>query len=279
VKRTSFNAPSIDIRSGAGTIAIPEGVDPQIAYEDAYARLVERAPQDPDAFALAVLRDQNDEPVELSPLHRLMTKFVTYCWSQDPPISAAILAPWRHGKTVLGPIRFPIFYLGKNPNTRIRLVCGDDREAVLRVAAIQRFVTSKEYGAVFPNIRPSRSAEWTKHSFFIDRPALGPDPSVSAAGVFSAEAGGGNDIIALDDVVTHKNSVINPAVRPKVYDALTSVWLRRVDPQTKILLVGTRWHYDDAYGRLMREGFAAGWLWLIVRVSQDFKSLDWEVAG
>lgn len=229
-----------------------------------------------DAFAALVLKDQAGEHVDLAPIHRCWTRFIADTWAEGK--YPYILAPWRHGKTVMCTIRYAITELGDNPDSRVRILSADDDEAMKRVAASRRYIESWEYKLVYPHIRPARGAEWTRHSLFVERRSPGLDPSLEAAGVFTGEAGGGNDLIILDDIVTYQNSFLHPTQRKQVYDTLMAVWLRRIDPHTRVLGVGTRWHADDATSLLMAQG-GGQWKFLIQRVSEDFKYLDCEVVG
>jgi len=245
-------------------------------YVELKGRLLEKAQRgDEDAFGTLVLRDQDGLPLEVAALHRVWTRFIRYAWSQN--LYAGILAPWRHGKTSLGVIRKALWEIGHNPGIRIRVVSGDDEEAMERVESVRRYIASSdEYKLVFPGIRPARLADWTKHRLFVERPSLGPDPTLEASGVFTGEAGGGNDLIILDDIVTYQNSVLRATSRPHVYTALTSVWLRRIEPTSRVLLVGTTWHAHDAYG-LLRKAQSGQWLWLIQGISEDFHHIDCRV--
>lgn len=191
---------------------------------------------------------------------------------------AGILAPWRHGKTLLGPIRVSLFKIGQNPNIRIRLVCGSDREATDRVSAVRRYLLSPPYQWVFPHIKAARQADWTKHRFFVDRTSLGPDPTLSAAGIFDSEAGGGNDVVIFDDIATYQNMILKPALRQQVFDTATSVWLRRIDPETRVLAVGTVWHADDPYN-LWRAQKETQWRWMVMAVGESLDDITYQVEG
>ena len=226
-----------------------------------------------DAFGALVIKDQDGTPVEISAIHKSWSYFVPWCWKQN--LYAGILAPWRHGKTTLCTIRLALWEIGQNPDVRIRIVCADDDEAILRVAAIRRYLESPEYHWIFPHVEPSQSADWSKHRLFVRRSSPGPDPTVEAAGIFTSEAGGGNDIILLDDIVTYQNSILRPSLRNQVFETLGAVWLRRVEPDTRMVAVGTTWHVDDAYQKLRKQG--GRWRWLIQAVSDDFTELNCHV--
>ena len=218
------------------------------------------------AFSGYVLKDKSGQPIDVEPIHKRMLNFVDECWRDQR--AAGILAPWRHGKTTLLIEGIALHEIGLDRNVRIKMVSGDDVEAMKRTSAVRRFISSQEYRDVFPNVRPARDSEWTKHTIYVERDALGRDPTLSAAGVMTSEAGGGYDILMFDDVVTWKNSIATPASRQMVYESLSNVWLQRVDTDVRYVLVGTRWHADDAYGALLRVGLP--WRWLIVRVNATF---------
>jgi hypothetical protein len=247
----------------------------QDAYVKNASRLIEMARAgNIDAFGAYVLRDESGGPIDIAPIHKSWTNFCKYCFEHNK--YAGILASWRHGKSLAMVVRLALWEIGWNPEIRIRVVCGDDDEAIKRVAAIQRFLGAKEYRAVFPHVRPSPNADWTRHRLFVDRKALGPDPTLEAAGVGTSEAGGGNDLIILDDVVTYQNTINSPAKKDQIYNTLVSVWLRRINPDTRVVLIGTTWAYDDSYQLLMNHG-GPKWLFLVQGVDDAFGGFDCEV--
>lgn len=234
------------------------------------ARLVPLARAgDLDAFCALCVRDDGGRTLDMAPIHRTMTAFVRSAWGEGK--YAGVLGPWRHGKSRALVIGQAALAVGLNPNVRIRIICADDREAVLRVSAVRRLIESPRYRRLFPGVIPMEG-EWLKQQFIVQRSSGGVDPTVAAAGVFAAEAGGGHDLIMIDDVVTYQNAYLSPATREAVYQTLTSVWLRRIDPGTRVVTVGTAWHSEDAYHRLRRDQ-AGQWKWLIIRIGPDFRSL------
>lgn len=253
------------------TIVQAPSDDRRRAYADRMAQLVERARTSHEAFAALVMKDNRNLPIDLEPFHLLIIRFIRYCWSRQ--LYAGILAPWRHGKSLAGTDLFSLVEIGRNPNVRIRLIAGHDHEAVKRVSSIRRHLVSQEYRWVYPEIRPAKLSEFSMRSLFVERSAPGPDPTLSAAGVFSGEAGGGYDVLMFDDVATHQNMILKPALRPRVYETLTSVWLRRVDPSTRVLWVGTVWHADDP-SHMFRADTSGQWLWLIIRINRERDGLD-----
>lgn len=209
-----------------------------------------------------------DRVVSVAPLGYLQT------YGVETPTETYLAGDIVTHNTKIGTIGRAAHVVGLNRNSRVRLVCADDREAVLRVADVRRIIESARYRRVFPKV-VAQHGEWLKHQFTVQRPGGGPDPSVSAAGVFSAEAGGGHDYMMFDDIVDYQNCFLKPSQREEVFNSLTAVWLRRIDPGTRVLLVGTAWHYNDCYHRLRRGEAGEGqWRWLIIRVSPTFNSLS-----
>jgi len=234
------------------------------------AALIPRARAgDLNAFCALCVRDDTGRPLDMAPIHVAMSACVDQAWKEGK--YAGVLGPWRHGKSRSLIIGRAALEVGLNHNVRIRIICADDREAVLRVSAVRRLIESPRYQRIFPDVKPLEG-EWLKQQFIVQRLSGGVDPTVAAAGVFAAEAGGGHDIIMIDDVVTYQNAYLSPATRGAVYETLSAVWLRRIDPGTRVIAVGTAWHYDDAYHRLRRDQQNL-WKWLIIRIGPDFTRL------
>lgn len=226
---------------------------------------------DIDAFGVFVLRDNKDDAIDIAPFHRTITNFVRDCWASDH--FCGILAPWRHGKTLLAITRIALHEIGQNHNTRIRLVSAIDAEAMKRVASMRRYVTlSPEYRFVYPEVKPAEKSEWNLHQFYVERSSLNQDPTLSAAGVESNEAGGGYDIVMFDDVASRRNMIDLEEKRLKVFEQMSSVWLRRIDPRTRVVYAGTRWHADDPPGLFLAKGDEK-WKWLVIGVAENFSKL------
>ena len=64
--------------------------------------------------------------------------------------------------------------------------------------------------------------------------------------------------------------------RKKVLDLLEGTWLNRLEPDGRVLSIGTAWHQGDANHVLMQR---AGWCTLIHRVSADCTRIEQEVLG
>lgn len=223
------------------------------------------------AFSAFVMRDNHGAELDIAPIHVTLVNFVRWCWANGH--YAGILAPWRHGKTLIVIEALGLHEIGQNTNTRIRLVAAIDDEAMKRVGAMRRYVTlNPEYHRVYPNVTPAEKSEWNLHKFYVRRESLNQDPTLSAAGVEANEAGGGYDIVMFDDVASRRNMIDQDEKRLQVFEQMTSVWLQRIDPGTRVVYAGTRWHADDPPGLFLAKGDTR-WRWLVVGVAEDFKKL------
>ena len=104
------------------------------------------------------------------------------------------------------------------------------------------------------------------------------EPSITCAGVGRSMTGAHYDFIIADDLVTDTN-VTTQEQRDKVYSYITDL-LPILEPGGTLVLVFTRWHPDDAYGRLIRldeererQGKPARWKKLIRGAYNDDGSL------
>lgn len=222
-------------------------------------------------FVEAVARDEKGKPFKLAPHHLAWHRHVDYCWSRG--LHAGIMAHWGSGKStgLVAPIIG--FLLGKNPNTRLKVVCNSDEQAADRVAVAARMILSPTYKRVFPNVFPG--GQWTHHKLFVNRPGWSQEPSVDAKGVTSIGVGGRADVIVLDDTVDQKNSR-EPASRKNIRDLIFDTWLSRLEPTGLALAIGTRWYLDDAWQVLQQQ---AGWCWLIQAISMDLTCITQELVG
>ncbi len=78
------------------------------------------------------------------------------------------------------------------------------------------------------------------------------EPSVDTAGIETSKVGMHYDIIIFDDIVSDLN-ITTKAQMDKVYDCYKKA-LALLKPGGKVVVVGTRWHFGDAYGRMIDSG-------------------------
>ena len=233
------------------------------------------------AFFEFVFRDAEGRAVQLATIHKTWQLHLEYCWSIGK--LPAILAPYAHAKTSVVTVARTAFEIGQNLNLRAKVICQNDSKAMERVMGISTLISSPRYKLLFPNVREvskesardrKQIARWTQHELFVQRPGFAIDPTVQAAGVLTAGAGGRSDLNVYDDVVDQKNAIDEPALRDKVANNIDHVWMGRLEPAGRVAFIGTCYHGDDYTHRILKR---PSWCVLKQWISEDFKRIEQEV--
>ena len=158
-------------------------------------------------------------------------------------------------KTTLFAQGLPSLTLGRNPNARILIDSFRHDVSKRRLRAVKQDLEfnprfHEEFGEGW---KPEfREEVWNDDSIYVLRRTNRSliDPSIACAGVDRSMTGAHFDLIVADDLVTDTN-VRTGEMRNKVYEHILDL-LPILDPNGVMILIFTRWHVDDAYGRLMR---------------------------
>jgi hypothetical protein len=221
--------------------------------------------EDVNAFIEYVFVDvETGEPVEQQDFHREWQTLIT---DND---RVMIIAPRGHGKTIqiVGRV---IWELGHNPNLRIKIIAAADDKAKEILGLIRDFVSDSErVHEVFPNLEIDVRKGDRATDFFVKRDVKQRDPSVDAAGVLSAGAGGRADLLICDDVVDLKNSVINPAMREQVIKAIQETWFSLVSATGSIVWICTPYHVADATHVIKATGRFKLWIVPAIRYERHY---------
>lgn len=143
-----------------------------------------------------------------------------------------------------------------NPEVRIAVITDTYRpHATQRVGVIIKYLKTDAAEMYCPGIRTRVKAGSTKENE-IDIPTpSGPrktkEPNLIATGVESPLTGGHFDLIVLDDVVNEKDKY-SQTIRDKKREWFVQLF-DLAEPQTQILVIGTRWHPQDLYQHIMDE--------------------------
>ena len=141
-----------------------------------------------------------------------------------------------------------LWFLGQDPNLRIKIVCGNDEKAKKRLAEIKSHVVNDPlYQYVFPHVKLDSKARNDASMLTLMRDSHSRESSIEAKGVLSDGTGDRADIIIFDDVCTLKNSVQEPSTRPKVLQKMQGDWLNTLDSRRgRVICIFTPWHEQDA---------------------------------
>lgn len=158
-------------------------------------------------------------------------------------------------KTTLFAQGTPSLVLGRNPNARILIDSFRHDVSKRRMRAVKQDLEfNKRFHERFGDgWKPEYKEDiWNDDVIYVsrrtDRSLI--DPSIACAGVDRSMTGAHFDLIIADDLVTDTN-VRTGEMRQKVYEHILDL-LPILEPNGVMVLIFTRWHVDDAYGRLIR---------------------------
>jgi len=192
---------------------------------------------------------------------------------------AVIMAPVGHGKTqqIIGRA---LYTLGKNPSTRIGMICGTEDQAIDRVQSIgQHIIGNSRLHEIFPDLKPSSDPRdsWSSREITVERKTVAKDPSVRAFGANSSKIQGARlDKIIMDDVLDEKNTR-TPEARKKVLKWFDVKVFTRLPPDGSgsVEVIGTPWHSEDLLHVLSERKTWGSQVWSAV-LNPDDPQEEWE---
>lgn len=161
---------------------------------------------------------------------------------------AMIEAPRGSSKTTFL-IALSLWMIGHNPNIRIGIICGNDANAAKRLGEIKSHIQNDPlYKLVFPNIQLDEKLKNDSMNLNVVRERHSRDYTVEARGVISDGTGDRKDLLLFDDVCNYKNTIHEPASRPKVLQKVRGDWLNTLNPRGgRAWFIFTPWHNEDCH--------------------------------
>jgi predicted phage terminase large subunit-like protein len=156
-----------------------------------------------------------------------------------------IAAPPGSAKSTYASVLFPVFYLALHPEAQIICASHTVELAEKHARAVRNLII--EHGAAL-------GIELAEDSQAAGRWSLKSGGSLFAVGAGGAIAGYRADLIIIDDPVRSREEAFSESARQKLYEWFVADLLPRLRPGGKVLLISTRWHEDDLFGRLAALG-------------------------
>jgi predicted phage terminase large subunit-like protein len=154
-----------------------------------------------------------------------------------------INVPPRHGKSELASVHYPAWVLGRHPDWRIIL---------------------GSYSASLAYAFSRRARNLLSHPLYpFDISTAGDLSNVQrwdiqghrggflAAGVGGGIAGHGANLLIVDDPISGAEQADSAAYRDRAWQWFTQDAMTRLEPGGSIVMIGTRWHVDDPFGRAL----------------------------
>lgn len=160
-----------------------------------------------------------------------------------------ILGPRSHAKTECLSVNLPCWLLGRDRNVRVLIVSNTATQASSIIRQIRlRLEANQAYRKLFSSLQEGAQV-WSDEALQVRRTRDLKDPSISGVGVLGPIIGRRADWIIADDVVDRENSATQ-LQRDKVDEWFKQVLLPVLEPNGRMIVVGSTYHYDDLYARL-----------------------------
>jgi predicted phage terminase large subunit-like protein len=189
----------------------------------------------PSNFAKIYTRGKYQTPLHIQQLER---KVLELLLSKDKS-KLIITFPPRHGKSEFISKYLPAWYLLNYPH----------KEVILTSYATS-FATSW-------SLKAKQVYSYFRNDLTVDRQGHW---ETEAGGVMHATGAGGDitgkgaDLFIIDDPVKNSEEALSRVYRDKTYEWFNSTAFTRLSPDAKIIVIQTRWHYDDLAGRFIKQG-------------------------
>jgi predicted phage terminase large subunit-like protein len=184
---------------------------------------------------------------EVAPVHERMAAAVACERSLT-------LAPRGFGKSTLLSVARSVFEIACNPDVRILLASNTQGQAEAFAREIRCHLERNHiFRAVYGDLT---GPKWTDREFIVGaRRRIAKEPTLFATGVGGAVISRHFDIIICDDIVDEENA------RSETQRERLRVWFFKtllpcLEPDGRLCIVGTRYHYRDLYGLLIETSFA-----------------------
>ena len=155
--------------------------------------------------------------------------------------------PPRHSKSSIMTIAFPLWLIFHDPDMNILIVNAEATLSENFGIRLREYV--KEYGEIF-DVKVSDVKHSSTHLKFEDGKGNLYKGSIRLTGSNGSITGQDADILILDDI--YKGFAdITPTLLEKKIDWFKTMILQRKEPDTKLMILHTRWASNDLQGYLM----------------------------
>lgn len=189
--------------------------------------------------------------------HKIMWTYA-HAWLRGDIPFLMVEAPPRHTKTEIFSRRLPAFIFGKYPDSQVISCAYGSDLASKNNRDVQRIIDSPEYQSVFPGTKLTSSGSMSRQGIRALRNStefeiIGHRGYYRSAGVGGAITGMGADYLIIDDPFKNRKEADSKTYRDSVWDWWSSTAFTRLEKNSRVLIVNTRWHEDDLAGRLLSQ--------------------------
>jgi len=191
-------------------------------------------------------------PVLYEPLHRPMADGLhPGNWRK---LKKLFLLPRGHVKSNLVTVAYTLWEIVRNPNIRILICSHKVPDASKFLMLVRRLIESPRFRLFYPEIRKAmgngnKPVRWSDHAIRVERDSELTEDTVQAAGIGATVTGRHYDLIINDDLVTIESVENSTSIEKtkELHELVESL----LDPGAREIVIGTRYDYDDEYGRII----------------------------
>lgn len=151
--------------------------------------------------------------------------------------------PPQHGKSTTITETLPSWYLGKFPTNRVIEISYNDDFAKLFTRRNREKI--EHFGKDLFDVTigsPNTSNE------FVLSNNIG---SFISRGVMSGVTGRPCELMIIDDPIKNRQEADSQTIRDNIWDEWWNSYKTRLAPNAKVIIIQTRWHKEDLYGKVM----------------------------
>ena len=171
-----------------------------------------------------------------------------------------VFLPPRSSKSVICSKLFPAWYIGRNPSHEILTVSHSDQLSSDFGRSVRDIVSTEEFQKIFRGVKlrsdVRAAGKWKTNQ----------GGTYYAAGVRSQIAGRGAHVAILDDVMSEEDAFSDTG-RKYIKEWYPAGLRTRLMPNGSIVIINTRFHYDDL----------CGWLLKQEEIMSEYETIPWEV--
>ena len=158
-----------------------------------------------------------------------------------------VAMPPRHSKSSMITLAYPLWLIFRNPNLNILII--NNSGSLSEKFGIQLREYVKEYGEYF-NVHLSDVKKSQSYLMFSDHDGKMYNGSIRLIGKGGAITGTDADVIIIDDPYKGNADDLTPSALEKTIDWYNTIVEQRIEPQTRICILHTRWNSYDLQGYL-----------------------------
>lgn len=184
-----------------------------------------------------------------TPFHRLLCKYVQNFVERETDLPYEILViatPPQHGKSQSITETLPSWYLGKHPDKHVIEISYNEDFAIKFGRRNKRKI--EEYGEEIFGIKIAKD-----NNRAVEFELADTNGGMLSRGVGTGVTGQPANLMIIDDPIKNKKEAYSKSRRDLIYEEWLMSFKTRLAPNSKVILIMTRWHEDDLAGRLLAE--------------------------